>query len=148
MPSHRTSERNAQKLIELLPRMLQGLLRREDNFLTQGKITFPQLIAMEQLKQETCLRMSDLAKRMNVQTASATGLIDRLHRAGYVKRCPDPKDRRVVKIRLTPAGLKIINKIFEQKKKVMGDVFRQLPQKDSTQYVNALEKICAILSRQ
>jgi DNA-binding MarR family transcriptional regulator len=37
---------------------------------------------------------SDLARATGISTAAATGLVDRLEAAGYVRRVPDPVDRR------------------------------------------------------
>jgi DNA-binding MarR family transcriptional regulator len=37
---------------------------------------------------------SDLARSTGISTAAATGLVDRLEAAGYVRRVPDPVDRR------------------------------------------------------
>lgn len=40
----------------------------------------------------------ELAKRVNLTTGSASRMIDRLERAGFVRRTPDPHDRRKVLI--------------------------------------------------
>lgn len=38
----------------------------------------------------------ELAKKCRITTGGMTGMIDRLERAGFVKRTPDPNDRRRV----------------------------------------------------
>jgi len=43
-----------------------------------------------------------LAERLRLTTGSTTTLLDRLERAGYVTRSPDPKDRRKIVVRPTP----------------------------------------------
>jgi len=45
---------------------------------------------------------AELADAANVTRATMTGLIDTLERDGYVKREPDPDDRRMMSVRLTP----------------------------------------------
>ena len=137
---------NAEKLIFLLPQLLKGLLKREDNFLTQGKISLPQMLALEHLSRAGTCRMSELAQTLSIQMASATGLADRMIKSGYIRRIPDPRDRRVVKIALTKKGKDVVDKIFDQKKKVMEDVFHRISPTDSRQYVNVLEKIVKILA--
>ena len=143
-----TAQRNAEKLIELLPRLLRGLLRREDNFLTQGKISFPQMLALEHLSRVRQCRMSDLAEALSIKMASATGLADRMFKSGYVRRFPDPRDRRVVRIGLLPKGQKVVQTIFEQKKRVMADVFKKIPTEDSSRYVQVFEKIVRTLTEE
>jgi DNA-binding MarR family transcriptional regulator len=51
------------------------------------------------------VRATDLAGRLWVRPATATGIIDTLAKAGYVRRERDTADRRAVWIVLTDAGL-------------------------------------------
>ena len=46
----------------------------------------------------------DLANQLQVSTAAASGLVDRLERAGYVHREPHPTDRRGIIVVLTDEG--------------------------------------------
>ena len=46
----------------------------------------------------------DLAAHLHMSTAAASGLVDRLQRAGYVRREPHPTDRRGVTVVLTDEG--------------------------------------------
>ncbi|MBF6332113.1 MarR family winged helix-turn-helix transcriptional regulator [Nocardia transvalensis] len=46
-----------------------------------------------------------LAERVNLTTGSASRMIDRLVAAGYVRRVPDPSDRRRVLIEPTREGM-------------------------------------------
>lgn len=51
---------------------------------------------------------SELAKRVNLTTGSASRMIDRLERAGFVRRVPDQRDRRRVLIEPLPdAGARV-----------------------------------------
>ena len=47
---------------------------------------------------------AELADRAGVTRATMTGLIDTLEKDGYVKREPDPSDRRMMSVQLTPKG--------------------------------------------
>lgn len=49
-------------------------------------------------------RVIDLARRIGVDPAGTTRLLERLEQAGFVTRLPDPLDRRAQRIALTPAG--------------------------------------------
>jgi DNA-binding MarR family transcriptional regulator len=48
----------------------------------------------------TPMTASDLARVTGISTAAATGLVDRLEAAGYVRRVPDSNDRRRTTIEL------------------------------------------------
>jgi DNA-binding MarR family transcriptional regulator len=47
-------------------------------------------------------RLSVLAERAQIAKQTATALVDKLERAGYVQRVPDPSDGRARLVRLTP----------------------------------------------
>jgi len=48
-----------------------------------------------------------LSKRSELTTGAMTNRIDRLEAEGYVRRLPDPDDRRGVIVQLTPEGLDV-----------------------------------------
>jgi DNA-binding MarR family transcriptional regulator len=48
------------------------------------------------------LTAGELAIKAGLTTGAVTGVIDRLERAGFARRVPDPADRRRVKLEVTP----------------------------------------------
>jgi DNA-binding MarR family transcriptional regulator len=60
-------------------------------------------------------RMSDVARRLRVETPSATSMIDRLAAKGLVERGQDPADRRAVVCSLTQAGMDAIEEFWAQR---------------------------------
>jgi DNA-binding MarR family transcriptional regulator len=52
--------------------------------------------ALDLLDRSGPLTAGDLARRTGLAPASVTGLIDRLERKGFVRRIPNPSDRRSV----------------------------------------------------
>ena len=62
------------------------------------------MTAVMQLSEHGPLGIVELARRLGVSSPATTVLVDRLERAGYVERVPDPADRRRVRIVDTPAG--------------------------------------------
>src|SRR5690349_9396787 len=49
------------------------------------------------------LTAGELAAESGLTTGAVTGVVDRLERAGYAARAPDPADRRKVVVEVTPA---------------------------------------------
>jgi len=47
---------------------------------------------------------SELAKRLDVQPATITKMVNRMERTGFVERRQDPEDQRVSRVYLTVAG--------------------------------------------
>ena len=53
-------------------------------------------------------RLSVLAARAQIAKQTATALVDKLERAGYVERVPDPTDGRARLVRLTARAVAVI----------------------------------------
>jgi DNA-binding MarR family transcriptional regulator len=58
------------------------------------------------------LTAGDLASQAGLTTGAVTGVVDRLERAGYARRVPDPVDRRRVKLEVTPKFYARADKIW------------------------------------
>jgi DNA-binding MarR family transcriptional regulator len=58
------------------------------------------------------LTAGELAEEARLTTGAVTGVIDRLERAGYARRIPDPADRRRVKLEVTPDFYACANEIW------------------------------------
>jgi DNA-binding MarR family transcriptional regulator len=57
---------------------------------------------MDILDQHGSMSAGDLAQESRLTTGAITAVIDRLERAGYARRVPDPSDRRRVLVEMTP----------------------------------------------
>lgn len=51
------------------------------------------------------LTPKELGRRLSMSSGAVTALVDRLERAGFAKRYPNPEDRRSSVIRATPRGV-------------------------------------------
>ena len=59
------------------------------------------------------LTAGQIAERSGLSTGAVTGVIDRLERAGYVRRVRDPDDRRKVLVEVSRANLTKYGDAFE-----------------------------------
>lgn len=70
-----------------------------------GDLTMREYDVLYQLsKCDSPLRMSELNRHVLLSQPALSRMVDRLVERGYVDRCPDPGDRRGVRLSLTPAG--------------------------------------------
>jgi DNA-binding MarR family transcriptional regulator len=53
------------------------------------------------------LGMLELARILNLEKSSVTGLVDRAERRGFVQRASSPEDGRAVRVALTAHGLEV-----------------------------------------
>ncbi len=138
----------ADKLDELMSVMAQEVVKRQENEVTQGAITFTQLLIMNSLMKKGPCRMTDLARHINVSTPAMTGIVDRLVRAGYASRLFDAQDRRTIKIALTVKGTTVVKKIAAQKRQMIMKTFGQISQKERDDYLRILGRIRGIIEKE
>src|ERR1700682_2775188 len=69
--------------------------------------------ALHELEVDPPISMRELAERLKSDPSNITGLIDRLESRGLVERRPDPDDRRVKGLVVTPAGIEIRERIWQ-----------------------------------
>lgn len=71
--------------------------------------------------------VKDLADRLQVLHQSAVGLVDRCGLAGLVRRLPDHRDRRRVRVALTPAGRRLLDRLVLEHYMGLADLKRSVP---------------------
>lgn len=71
-----------------------------------------------------------LAAVTGLTTGAVTRMIDRLERTGYVRREPDPHDRRRVIVRVVSERLQEVATFFEPMRQAMHDVYANYPDED------------------
>ncbi len=85
-----------------------SLLGKEaDRVLQPFGLTQAQFDILMLLRYQTADGSADqtsLGKMLVVNRSNVTGLVDRMERDGFVTRLGDPADRRVKRVRMTPAG--------------------------------------------
>lgn len=74
-------------------------------------ISMTQLHVMSMLERHGDMAMSRLAEMIDVSLSSATGLVDRMEERGYLERLRVPDDRRVVLVRISETGRKLLDEI-------------------------------------
>ncbi|MFT3873679.1 MAG: MarR family transcriptional regulator [Nocardioides sp.] len=78
---------------------------------TSDGITPTRLAALVTLLKHGPLRPGDLATRLNITAASASRLIDVLLEGDWIRREPDPDDRRASLVSLSPHGAEALDKL-------------------------------------
>lgn len=83
--------------------------------------------------------MKDFSEVMGVSQSTVTQLADRLVRRGLVERHPDPGDRRIVRLRLSPEGQNLLNRDREQNQRVTQAVWLALTEEARAAAMRGLE---------
>ena len=73
---------------------------------------------------------SDIAKRLRVENATITRMVDILSKEGLVERAPHPTDRRVNLLSISAQGEEVLRKIFAVYDAVRDHVLEGVPEED------------------
>lgn len=84
-----------------LPLFYQGVTRQDLNS-KQRLTAHYQILGV--LEHYEGLKMSELGEKLFISRPNMTVHVDKLVKEGLVKRMPDEKDRRIIKVAITPKG--------------------------------------------
>ena len=141
-----TIEEFGDRLVQLLPRLTQEITRHENNYLTMGKITPPQLVVLEYLSHQKFCKMNMIATATDTSFSTATGMVDRLVKHDLVKRVPGKDDRRTVLVSITDKGRRILREVYSQKRSGLIRLFSRVSTRERREYLEILEKLVHNLS--
>jgi DNA-binding MarR family transcriptional regulator len=63
-----------------------------------------QVAALVHLQQRNGVLIRELGDQLGLNSAGITGLVARLERAGFIRRAPDPRDKRGISVHITKRG--------------------------------------------
>ena len=81
-------------------------------------MTRAQWVILARLERQPDLSQNELAALAEVTPMTIARLIDRLEALGLVKRCVDPKDRRIWRLRLTQQAAPLLAEINQMRAKL------------------------------
>jgi DNA-binding MarR family transcriptional regulator len=82
--------------------------------------------------------MSRLAEALGVVPSSASRLCDRLEATGLLRRVPDPRDRREVRLLLTPAARRLMDELRDRRRAALATVLDRMAPAARQDLVHAL----------
>jgi DNA-binding MarR family transcriptional regulator len=121
---------------------LQGEFTAQIRLFIAGAILFNQQVAERhrlQLTDMQCINVLDLlgpttpgklAERTGLSTGGVTVMLDRLEKAGYVKREPNPTDRRSLLVRVNPKKFEKINASYNVVNERMAELYASTPESE------------------
>jgi DNA-binding MarR family transcriptional regulator len=83
----------------------------------------------------------ELARFTGLTTGGVTMMLDRLEKAGYLKREPNPRDRRSVLVRLNPAKVMKMQAFYIDINQRMAALLDDTPERELRAVVKLLSKM-------
>jgi MarR family transcriptional regulator, transcriptional regulator for hemolysin len=110
----------ANDLLILLHDVARQMRTYADQVAQEHGLTRAQMIVLARLERQPDVSQNELAAVAEVAPMTIARLVDRLEELGLVKRCIDPEDRRIWRLRLTPAAAPLLRDIKRFRAKLHG----------------------------
>lgn len=134
----------SQAMAELMPNIIRGV--QLDFFVKRG-VTQTQFLVLMAIHAYTRCTMGTLARNMHVSMPTASGVVDRLVNAGYVRRLPKSEDRRQVIVEVTARGQAFLQQFKHVVRRRWDEVLRTLEPRELEAFYRVVTKLTAQLQR-
>jgi DNA-binding MarR family transcriptional regulator len=141
-----TDMTTAERTFRTLLRTIGSLRRVMEPYFAGFGISGPQWAVLRNLhraeeEEKKDLSLRELGDRLLIRPPSVTGVVDRLERLGLVARSQTGDDRRVRRVRLTPAGHALVKRILAVHAKQVQAVMSGLSQREQVELRALLERL-------
>jgi MarR family transcriptional regulator, organic hydroperoxide resistance regulator len=134
--------------MQALRRIVKAIQDYSHQVFSEFGVTGPQLWAMKTIFQYNSLPLGELSKKMYLHPSTISGVVDRLENKGYALRDRNSADRRVVTVRLTPAGESLVRKAPNPAQGKMIHGLRNLKEDELYLIYDAVQKLVEIMEAQ
>lgn len=128
----------------LIKNTWQKLSRYYNQRLIKYELTTPAALLLLEISPDSGENPKSLSAKIDLESSSMTGLLDRLEKKGLIERRPDPRDRRGILIFLTPGGIAARETI----KLLVDELDRKLQEALSSEDIKAFRRISAAIGKQ
>ena len=132
------------KTLIALSRCTYNVHKREYKTIKEGGLTVSQFAVLEILYHKGDLRVCEIMDKILSTGGNMTVVIDNLVKGNLVKRCTDPKDRRVNLISITEEGKSLISDIFPIHLENINEIFSNLTSEEKKNLISLLKKLSGV----
>src|SRR5882762_9264827 len=141
MPAARSRVDVPLRLFVVLARAFDAVERHSRASIARFGLGTTEFGVLEVLYHKGELPVCDVQRRILVESSSTTYVVDKLVKRGLVRRRQSGTDRRVVLLALTPAGRRLIHRIFPRHAHAMRQAVAALPPREQARAVRLLRAL-------
>ena len=137
-----------QQTIYLIRKLMQSGAYYTKELNKKYNVSAPQIACLLALLEGGPMALSQIAKKIMVNSSTLTGIIDRLELKGLVARTRTSMDRRVITIELTEEGRKLAENAPPPIQMKIVEGLKKLDEEEREQIIQALEKLAKMIDSQ
>lgn len=109
-------------------------------------LTGPQLIVMEEIRNQGQISVTGLAKAISLRQATVTDIINRLEKRGYLTKRKSDRDKRQVRLSLSDEGRKVLDLTPPPLQETFTERFAKLEDWEQLMLLSAFERVVSMMS--
>ena len=137
---------NAPTLGFLLHDVARLLRRRFEQNAHDSGLTRSQWQVLAYLANNEGINQSGLADLLEIEPITLCRIVDKLQTRGLIERHPDPSDRRVWLLHLTPAASPKLSQLRRLGEVTRGEALAEVPEADTERLLKTLQRLKANLT--
>jgi len=134
------------RIARLYPTLMRSMSRLREVLPGERDLSYNQYKTLLTVSDLGPCSLADLTGHLQVAASSASEMVERLAKAGLLRRETAGSDRRAVAIRLTPAGGRLLGSIGEGIVKNYREILGKLSPRDRARLARAIEDLVEIIS--
>ena len=123
--------------MKIMPQ-IQGKMLKPKNLFFSGEMTISEVKTLSFFRDKKKYKMSDLANAAFIPLPTATHIVDKLVKSGFLKRGFDEKDRRVITVEITEKGTEVIQEHTKCHRDGTKEFFNMLDAKDQKRLIKVI----------
>jgi MarR family 2-MHQ and catechol resistance regulon transcriptional repressor len=136
-----TNRETALKLWVVLSRAYNAVAAHSQDDIAGHQLSLTAFASLEALYHKGRMLVGELQRKILISSGGITYVIDQLEAKGLVVRRPCDEDRRAIYAELTPAGTKLMERIFPLHAEAMERALAGLTRKEQDEAIRLLRKL-------
>lgn len=128
-------------------RVMRAMMFEDEPIAALDELPLAQMRLFWTIRHQSDATMKDLSERLHVSQSTVTQLAERLVKRGLAERVADPTDRRVVRLRLSKAGLEVSGVAEDQSNARHRAIWERLDSSERTSVMQGLETLAEVAER-
>ncbi|MBU3916935.1 MarR family transcriptional regulator [bacterium] len=137
---------NLDELASLLHQALKFVYQFEQTKVLRFGLKYEGLYLLLHLEETPDCRIGDVAKEMKIPISTVSRIVDRLEKKGFLARHKDDSDKRIIRLRLEPAGRDIAEEVKIYASKVILNNIKGCSDKNLNAFLITAKSLSQILN--
>jgi len=129
------------EIFQTLPQEMKKIAPDRTNVGNKFGITGVQLMTLHFVKHNDNCKTSDIANFLSVTPPDTTRIVETLVKKGFVERINDEKDRRIIRLRTTRNGKKVIETIRQELTSSFSKILEKMNEQDAKALLKGMKAL-------